>query len=38
MKKCDGGLATEGTGVSSEIAQMEIGVLSRWFCIRTKSK
>jgi len=38
MKKCDGGLATEGTGASSEIAQTEIGVLSRWFCIRTKSK
>jgi len=38
MKKCDSARATEGTGVSSEIAQTEIGVLSRWFCIRTKSK
>ena len=35
MKICDSARATEETGVSSEMAPTEIGVLWRWFRIRT---
>jgi len=37
-RECDRAQVTEEVGVSCEMAPTEIGVLWRWFRIRTKSK